>query len=71
MLCAAAFIPALQVVAGITGAAAVAGIGVLSSVGGGYWTKLSPVHCRAGCCLLLWRRDRLGEALNAADELGA
>jgi len=35
LLCAAAFGPVLQVAAGITGAAAVAGIGVLSSVGGG------------------------------------
>ena len=35
ILCAAAFSPLLAVGAGITGAAAVAGIGVLSSVGGG------------------------------------
>ena len=35
LLCAAAFGPVLQVAAGITGAAAVAGIGVLSSLGGG------------------------------------
>src|SRR5262249_49486042 len=35
LLCAAALGPVLQVAAGITGATAVAGIGVLSSVGGG------------------------------------
>jgi len=44
---------------------------VLSSVGGGCWTKLSPVRCHAGDCLLLWRLHRLGEALDAADEFGA
>ena len=71
-LCAAAFRPTLQVVAGIMGAAAVPGIGMLSSVSSGCWTKSSPVHCRSGGCLLLWRQQhRLGEALNAADEFGA
>jgi WD40 repeat protein/uncharacterized protein YwlG (UPF0340 family) len=35
LLCAAAFAPLIAVGAGVTGAAAVAGIGVLSSVGGG------------------------------------
>jgi len=39
-------------------------------VGGGCWTKLSPVRCQAGDCLLLWRRHRLGEALDTADEFG-
>ena len=54
------------------GAAAVAGIGVLLSMSGGCWAKLSPVRCRAGGCLLLWRqRHRLGETLYAADEFGA
>jgi len=38
LLCAAAFCPVTAVGAGITGAAAVAGIGVLSSVGGGVLT---------------------------------
>ncbi len=38
LLCAAAFCPVIAVGAGITGAAAVAGIGVLSSVGGGVLT---------------------------------
>jgi hypothetical protein len=39
-LCAAAFCPLIAVGAGITGAAAVAGIGVLSSVGGGVLTDV-------------------------------
>ena len=38
LLCASAFCPLLAVGAGITGAAAVAGMGVLSSVGGGVLT---------------------------------
>src|ERR1035438_153658 len=41
LLCAAAFSPLLAVGAGITGAAAVAGIGVLSSVGSGVLTGVS------------------------------
>jgi hypothetical protein len=70
LLCAAVFRLTIRLVAGITGAAAVAGIGVLS-MGGGVPKKLWPVRCRAGGCLLLWQRHRLSEALNAADELGA
>ena len=40
LLCAAAFCPLLAVAAGVTGAASVAGIGVLSSVGGGVLTEV-------------------------------
>ena len=40
VLCASAFCPLIAVGAGITGAAAVAGIGVLSSVGGGVLTNV-------------------------------
>ena len=55
----------------MTSSDAVEDIGVLLPVGGGCWTRSSPVRCEQMDACFYGGSVRLGEALDAADEFGA